>query len=222
MDPAGQDALAGAGLASQYDRGLVSRRIGREVHHPLHDGALAQEGRLLLLRQPPTDRVALAQCLELEALLEKDFQVGHVDRLGEKLVRAAPYGLDRARDIAVACDDHHGYAGKASPEFLHPVQTVSVRQFQVEKNGVKRVGEDRLTRLGQCGHGPDVVTRLRQVAAEAELGCRFVVHQQDMRFRWHRRAPLFVLPTLAGVSGPPPSAPAREHYSRSRCPHHGP
>jgi len=148
MDPLRQDSLAGARLALQQDdRFILCRQCGK-FPDSSHSAALAEK-RLLFFPEPLLSQTPPAQGPQFEAFSQKNFQLSHVDRLGEKVVRSAAHGFDGKGDIAGPGDDYNGDVGARHPQVRDPVDPVSVGQTLIQDDRIDPSGTDNFLRFRQ-------------------------------------------------------------------------
>ena len=135
---AGDQFLAGAAGAADQHGGVGRRHLLDELHDLLHRPAGADQaiaGRFVgdLLDPLPFPAVELDL---LERLLDVDFQLGEMERLGEVVVGAMLHRLDGGLDAAVG-GEHDGFELRLTfLELLQELDAVHARHVQVEQGDV--------------------------------------------------------------------------------------
>ena len=188
VDRAGDQLLAGAGLAQHQHRRLRRRDPRQRLHH-LDDGGTVphQRGprRLACLRAraaaPPSRRRPASRRRPSERA-SVSRKRGQVVRLADEVVRAGPDRFARRRGVAEGGEHQHQRAGIALAEDPQQVEPALLRHPQVGEHRVERTDlvhlRERFVRRERRHH--DVGLALEHFGEQA-AGLLVVVHQQQSR-----------------------------------------
>jgi hypothetical protein len=169
------------GLAPYRPQGLVAigqhidqvrREVAREIGAgPLRDGALAIDLAY------PADIV--------ERLLDRDFEIVEIDRLGDEIECAAVHRGTDIRHVAIGRDDDCARRRLASPQLSEQCQPihdrhVDVEQQQLDVGLIRQLRERLLAMIGKAEiefTGADLVAK---PLADQHLKIRFVIDGENL------------------------------------------
>ena len=179
MQPLRQQALAGAGLPQNENRTVAAHHLVDLLGQRANGRALAEQrvDPLALLAGHHDPLLALQPPVVQQAL-EDGVQRGHLDRLGEKLLRALLDRLYGQVDRAVGRQNDHRHVRLEPSEIAQQVQRAAVMQPIVDDRDVRRRGLEQLPgALAAVGIDDAIASRLQE-AAHAEADAVLVVDDQ--------------------------------------------
>lgn len=179
--------LAGAAFAFNED----GRPGGRDLLDGLEDGfervSLAEDAlnAELLLDLLLQDLVFLLQAAAAQGAFHQQFDLVQVQRLGDKMVGAAPHGLDGGVHAAVG--GHHDADGgtRHRQGLLKQFHAIVLAKAQIGEHDIDRVIAQVLQGLGGIG-GHIAVELILQRQAQAVAGVLFVIDDQNGGWFGHR------------------------------------
>ena len=212
VDRAGDELLAGAGLAEDQDRALgFGHQLGAP-DHLFHRPAAADDAVVVELLVALAEQVAVlgAQPLMVERAPDDHQQLVDLERLLQVVERAELHRLDRALDGRVR--RHHQnlrpLAFRRRADVLaDQIEAAHLRHHVVDDEDVEAALREQPLRLPRARRLDDVVAVVAQRAAERLQDLFFVVDEQNGAATVrHHDAPCA---TLAGVSRAELGAPSR-------------
>ena len=180
MDRAGDELLAGAGLALDQDRGVGRRHATDHLVDLLHGGGAADDELLALLELAPQALEVVRQTTELERAVDQHGDLIQVEGLRQVVVRAALGGLDRVGHRVLRGHDDDQRVDLLLARLGEDVEPRYVRHADVEEGNVVGLAPQGIQGLAAAADGGDFVTLLAARALEDPADRLFVVRDQDM------------------------------------------
>ena len=181
VERAGDQLLAGAGLAEEQDRRVARRDRVEAVHHPAHDGRATDDlfGRIQARElQARLAQLALNRHLGRDPLdAQRDVFAGK--RLPEVVVGAFPDGRDGLVNLGEGGHQDHDRGRPPFPHQPEQRQAIELREPDVGQHDVDRQRRHELQGLLSVVRGVHLVTGVAQHLRARQVEIGLVVDQQD-------------------------------------------
>src|SRR5262245_48569327 len=160
VNRAGDQLLAGAGLALHENRGVETRHARDErvdldhlVRLPHQRLAAVSRCQLLTVLEVPAGEPP-----GLEGAPHDDPDLVHPEGFRQIIVRARVHGLDRGLDGGERGEDHDGQIGLAHGQALQHVEAIEIGHAQIHQDHVDRLGFGQAQALLAAGGHTHAIT----------------------------------------------------------------
>ena len=178
VQSAGDQLLAGAGLAQDADARFARRHAVHLRHHAAH--GVARMNNLVLAHALAQFAVLVFQALQLEDVLDGEQQLVGGERLLQEIDRAQPRGAHRHLDIGLSRNHDDGQRDPLAAQVFEQGEAVFARHHHVGEHHVERLGLDQFQRARGVIADGGLVPRQAEGARQRGQRVGVVVNYQQV------------------------------------------